>query len=726
MLRKISLGALVVLAVTLPLFAGGFYTVTQADEERAIQPLAGNVGAEDYYDYQGAPAYSSQNEELVEDRVSKVFLYRDPNDRVYLFMVHGPPEATSTAEFRVANVPNRADWVVKDDPPNVDSNDVYDLAAERVTWNWGGNRTDGGVLGPLGSDFEITLTPIEFPGEQEFVFLTGDVAAPQRFSLNRRDAIVITHTSRQPPTARFDIAPVEPRARQEIVFDADASDHDPDLRIDEYRWDFGDGVTRTTTEPRTRHVYTEGGTYEVKLTVVDNEGRTDTRVASLFVTTVTVSATRSISTTEALPASTFLVTVRIRAEQDLVGVGLEESVPVGWQVTPKESAGAVFNRPATQWVFLDTIRAGAERVISYEVTVPKAEEMTALRLPQRFCITGIFQAKTPDFEVEVGGESCLVVTDCLSIVTAIAHLVPASSPGDRDRLDLRLSEAITKEQLARAGELWRTDQAVVGTCGERISLSTLKKLAAYAESCTPVDQPFPELPRPDLQAVRTILTPIPCEGVVMGFYDASGKPLGNKFTVKVEITSDVDVMGVGLEEELPVGWRVTPVQNDGFLYKPSTNAWAYLGTMKGGRTKVIIYEVEVPPTTTVEAPPTDDCRVLSAEPIVGRADTGLPCVEVDVRGDSRVDLTDCLDVIVAISRWDVKQDKIDLLLSDKISFEQVQRAVAFWLEGEQVPRTCYPSTVGYETLKQIVALWLTGTPICDVLPGAPPEVCEGR
>jgi len=125
----------------------------------------------------------------------------------------------------------------------------------------------------------------------------------------------------------------------------------------------------------------------------------------------------------------------------------------------------------------------------------------------------------------------------------------------------------------------------------------------------------------------------------------------------------------------------------------------------------------------VETTPPDPCRVLATAMIVGRADSGHPCLEVDVTGMSRVDLTDCLNVIVAISRWDVARDRIDLSLSDQIRFPQVQRAIAFWLEGTRVPRTCLPGIVDYETMKMIVALWLTGTPICEVLPGRAPRVC---
>ncbi len=730
MVRKISLWTLAVLLAGVPLAAQGYFEVQQGTVQVAIQPLAGTQAVEAFYSYDNTQFLSRCP--LVEPDTTVLFLYQDPGGQLYLFIIHGPSSApvgggNSSAQFSISGVPAGADFIVQDDPNNMDPNDAYDIVGGRLAWVWAPTRTDGGVLGPLALDFQITLTPGIMAGLQRAVFKYGDINSPQSVELNLTDPITIKGLSNQPPVASLTVTPAEPRARQEITFDASGS-YDPDGQIVEYRWDFnGDGVVDlTSSEAVVRYTYPSGGSYNVQLTLVDDVGITTTYNYPLYVSAITVVATRSISTTTALPGYTFRVTVRIHTDQDLVGAGLEEDIPVGWEITPVENGGAVFKRPTTQWVFLDTIKAGTDRVITYDLTVPRSELLASVRLPQQFCISGIFQAKVPDIVVEVGGESCVVVNDCLSVLEAVAHMIPAKAPGEEDRIDLRLSESITIDQLIRAGELWRTERAVVGTCGERVDLETLKLITAYAEACVPIDRPLPDMPAANVYAHRTILAPIPCEGVVIGFYDPSGQPLGNKFTVKVEITSDADVMGVGLDEDLPVGWRVTPLQNDGFIYKANGNQWALLDTLRAGDMRTIIYEVEVPPTTTVEAPPPEGCKVLSSEQIVGRVDTGQPCVEVEVGGQNRVDLTDCLSVIVAISRWDVARDAIDLSLSDKITFRQVQRAIAFWLQDEPVPRTCGDGKVTYELMKEIIARWLTGTPICEPLPGAAPETCEGR
>ncbi|MGA1793314.1 MAG: PKD domain-containing protein [Thermoplasmatota archaeon] len=62
-----------------------------------------------------------------------------------------------------------------------------------------------------------------------------------------------------------------------VLFDASLSTDDPwDVGSLQYRWDFGDGESEVTLEPRVVHDYTFGGRYTVKLTVVDGDGASDT------------------------------------------------------------------------------------------------------------------------------------------------------------------------------------------------------------------------------------------------------------------------------------------------------------------------------------------------------------------------------------------------------------------------------------------------------------------
>ena len=71
-----------------------------------------------------------------------------------------------------------------------------------------------------------------------------------------------------PPVASFNYAPEDPVLGEEIIFDASSS-YDPDGEIENYIWDFGDGVS--SQEKVVTHTYVEIGEYEVTLQVTDDD-----------------------------------------------------------------------------------------------------------------------------------------------------------------------------------------------------------------------------------------------------------------------------------------------------------------------------------------------------------------------------------------------------------------------------------------------------------------------
>jgi PKD repeat protein len=74
-----------------------------------------------------------------------------------------------------------------------------------------------------------------------------------------------------PPIASFTFSPENPVVAQTITFNASNST-DPDGNITSYEWDFGDGNNTNTTEPITTYSYASAGTYNVNLTVTDDDG----------------------------------------------------------------------------------------------------------------------------------------------------------------------------------------------------------------------------------------------------------------------------------------------------------------------------------------------------------------------------------------------------------------------------------------------------------------------
>ncbi len=90
----------------------------------------------------------------------------------------------------------------------------------------------------------------------------------------------------QPPTAVFSFNPGAPLVGTIVTFDASASS-DPDGTIVSYSWNFGDGQSGTGVT--VQHAYSVPGTYTVQLTVVDNDGASDS-------TTYQVTVTQAVNT----------------------------------------------------------------------------------------------------------------------------------------------------------------------------------------------------------------------------------------------------------------------------------------------------------------------------------------------------------------------------------------------------------------------------------------------
>ena len=87
------------------------------------------------------------------------------------------------------------------------------------------------------------------------------------------------------PVASFTYSPNIPAPEETITFDASAS-YDPDGRIAQYVWDFGDGNVVGVTNPTVTHAYPVDGNYTVELTVTDNTGSTAASTAVVQVSTV--------------------------------------------------------------------------------------------------------------------------------------------------------------------------------------------------------------------------------------------------------------------------------------------------------------------------------------------------------------------------------------------------------------------------------------------------------
>jgi PKD repeat protein len=91
-------------------------------------------------------------------------------------------------------------------------------------------------------------------------------------SINARTTFVIIKGLNRPPTANFTESATTVLTNENIDFDASGS-YDPDGTIIDFSWDFGDGTKATGIN--VSHAYADDGVYTVALTVMDDEGATD-------------------------------------------------------------------------------------------------------------------------------------------------------------------------------------------------------------------------------------------------------------------------------------------------------------------------------------------------------------------------------------------------------------------------------------------------------------------
>lgn len=75
----------------------------------------------------------------------------------------------------------------------------------------------------------------------------------------------------QQPTARFNYDPSQPESGERITFDGSNSS-DPDGNIASYRWDFTDDGFTDSSGRRVSYTFDRAGSYDVTLTVVDDDG----------------------------------------------------------------------------------------------------------------------------------------------------------------------------------------------------------------------------------------------------------------------------------------------------------------------------------------------------------------------------------------------------------------------------------------------------------------------
>jgi PKD repeat protein len=133
-----------------------------------------------------------------------------------------------------------------------------------------------------------------------------------------------------------------------------------------YDWDFdGDGVYDVSTpQPTVEHAFYKDGFVVVTLRVNEGGGRYTTCKKGLYVGDSSLFAVREVTPDK---NGSVLVEIAVSAYDEIKAVGLEETIPVGWQWEILDIGDAVTKKEGQnlQILWMNPMQAGETWIVSY-------------------------------------------------------------------------------------------------------------------------------------------------------------------------------------------------------------------------------------------------------------------------------------------------------------------------------------------------------------------------
>ena len=672
-------------------------TASQGDFSADIVPLTSALNAVDEYQYQGYKA----NMGLEQAGHSVLFFHQNPSGALSLIVVHGPPaldvtNSTGIARFIFSDLPAGSRLDLRDD---ADDQFEFSPPAARVRWKWYPGRTDGLIISQLGDDFSIQITPHFIQGVSAWDLVTFGPEGPQLVPLPALDQSLILSmgaAAGRGVRAAFKTIPADPLyAFIPVTFDARDSLAPQDSRLILYEWDFdGDGMFEAHSEKAVvSQVFMQSGAVRVTLRVTSSGGSAAVVSKTLnLLSPPSVRAVRGISTSSALPGSTFRVTLTLHVDQNLAGLGVEEVWPPSWVIESVQGNGAVLKAQRGQWVFPEALKAGQTKRIVYDVTVPSVDKLN--ELPEVYQVEGTLTGDLPPFRIAVDGETSVEVASCLPTAVALAHVLV-----DDSRVDLRMPETIQAAQLAYAQTRWLEGEGLPLACSLELSLVEFERLASYRMLQLPVDQSLPDGGvGSGVRVSRTIMTALPDNQLLPAL------SYGNRFRVRLDVQALRQVTHVGISEVLPFGWEIEPLDLPDVIYNPRQAQWLLIGPLSAGQVRSVFYDVQVPAASGTEV-----------QLIRGSAYLPDSLFSEMIVGEYQVLTLECLPVLLAVAHWNTSDHTIDLSLDNVIQPHQAQAALDAWLSSTPIPGTC-GQLPDLETLRLINRYAQEGIPIDEPLP----------
>jgi len=305
-------------------------------------------------------------------------------------------------------------------------------------------------------------------------------------------AVLTVDVRSRPPlvTPDFSFSPSNPTTFDDIQFTDESTVERG--KIVRWLWDFGDGATSTDQKPT--HRYVADGQYRVKLIVTSDEGVEAESSTTIPVFTPLVAVRRTIDTSlpvdQTIPGQTFRVTLDIRVNGKVTGLGIDENIPSGWTIKAIDNSTAELRAEDTQWLFNAVLERGTAKTIIYEVTVPQTQTAGS------FSIGGAVSSALPSFSLPVSGDSRIDILSGFSIPMVVAHYDVNTQALDLKRFS---THKIDLNQILRAISWWREGQEVPFTEDstgkkQKIDFTTIQSLVAYWLTDTSVFDPLPKEP----------------------------------------------------------------------------------------------------------------------------------------------------------------------------------------------------------------------------------------
>ena len=286
------------------------------------------------------------------------------------------------------------------------------------------------------------------------------------------------------------------------MLDASMS-YDLDGDIELYQWDLdGDGIIDLETESSdAEYSFEEPGEIELSLTVVDDEGKTETIEKTVDIL-ASVIAERSIDSGMpddwTVPEQVVNVSIVLSVNTLLNGLTVSETIPEGWTFAKVDNDGATLrpNGQTMEWIFSEKFMddgINEQRELKYTLTAPATITDDLVQAD----ISGMVGSSSPRVSLAISGEDRVTVTKVLPVAVAVSRLLPDWT------IDPHQPGIISFTQLQQATSMWvratdpnpaeddTTPEGVPLSGGLEVDLLTIQDLIAYWLTNSSVHDPLP-------------------------------------------------------------------------------------------------------------------------------------------------------------------------------------------------------------------------------------------